>query len=425
MKKRIINRGKRINAKARQSIEELERDMSFESRMAMIQSLIPLGLKAVELELLQEIAALAGPRYSRGGDIKRWGENPGSVYLGDQKVQMPVPRVRNVKTKTEVPLKAYERLQSPQVIDDMALSRVINGMSQRDYEKASIAVPETFGIKKTSTCRRFIRASAKKLKELLERDLSRHDIVAIFMDGKSFAENEIVIALGVTIDGDKVLLGFVETSTENHKVCKQFLLSLKDRGLNLENEMLFILDGGKGLNKGVKEVMGEKAIIQRCQWHKRENVVSYLDKENQDRFRRKLQAAYEQPTYEKAKNRLEAIKRELRLINESAVASLEEGFEETLTLHRLGLFTKLGESFKTTNCIENVNKLLATKTDRVDRWHHSNQRQRWVATAMLEIEPRLRKVRGHKFLGELRSAMKALADKATKQKNVMEIADAS
>lgn len=269
MKKRIINRGKRINAKARQSIEELERDMSFESRMAMIQSLIPLGLKAVELELLQEIAALAGPRYSRGGDIKRWGENPGSVYLGDQKVQMPVPRVRNVKTKTEVPLKAYERLQSPQVIDDMALSRVINGMSQRDYEKASIAVPETFGIKKTSTCRRFIRASAKKLKELLERDLSRHDIVAIFMDGKSFAENEIVIALGVTIDGDKVLLGFVETSTENHKVCKQFLLSLKDRGLNLENEMLFILDGGKGLYKGVKEVMGEKAIIQRCQWHKR------------------------------------------------------------------------------------------------------------------------------------------------------------
>lgn len=425
MKKRIINRGKRINAKARQSIEELERDMSFESRMAMIQSLIPLGLKAVELELLQEIAALAGPRYSRGGDIKRWGENPGSVYLGDQKVQMPVPRVRNVKTKTEVPLKAYERLQSPQVIDDMALSRVINGMSQRDYEKASIAVPETFGIKKTSTCRRFIRASAKKLKELLERDLSRHDIVAIFMDGKSFAENEIVIALGVTIDGDKVLLGFVETSTENHKVCKQFLLSLKDRGLNLENEMLFILDGGKGLYKGVKEVMGEKAIIQRCQWHKRENVVSYLDKENQDRFRCKLQAAYEQPTYEKAKNRLEAIKRELRLINESAVASLEEGFEETLTLHRLGLFTKLGESFKTTNCIENVNKLLATKTDRVDRWHHSNQRQRWVATAMLEIEPRLRKVRGHKFLGELRSAMKALADKATKQKNVMKIADAS
>lgn len=425
MNKRIINRGKRINAKARQSIEELERDMNFESRMAMIQSLIPLGLKAVEHELQQEISQLAGKRYSRGGDIKRWGENPGSVYLGDQKVQTPVPRIRNLKTKTEVALKTYERLQSPQVIDNMALSRVINGMSQRDYEKAAIAVPETFGIKKTSTCRRFIRASGKKLKELLERDLSSHDIIAIFMDGKSFAENEIVMALGVTINGDKVLLGFVETSTENHKVCKQFLLSLKDRGLNLETEMLFILDGGKGLYKGVKEVMGDKAVIQRCQWHKRENVVSYLDKESQNRFRRKLQGAYELPTYEKAKKRLEAIKRELHLINESAVASLEEGFEETLTVHRLGLFKNLGESFKTTNCIENVNKLLATKTDRVDRWQNSNQRQRWVATAMLEIEPRLRKVRGHKFLKELRSAMKAHVSKAHKQNNIMKLADAS
>lgn len=425
MKKRIINRGERINAKAHQAIEELERDMSFESRMSMIQMLIPLGMKAVEDELQREITEMAGERYSRGGDIKRWGENPGSVYLGDQKVAAPVPRVRNVKTKTEVPLKTYERLQSPQVIDKMALSRVINGMSQRNYEKAAIAVPETFGIKKTSTCRRFIRASGKKLKELLERDLNSHDIVAIFMDGKAFAENEIVIALGVTINGDKVLLGFVETSTENHKVCKQFLISLKDRGLNLDNEMLFILDGGKGLFKGVKEVMGDKAIIQRCQWHKRENVVSYLDKESQDQFRRKLQAAYEQPTYEKAKKRLVAIKRELSLINQSAVASLEEGFEETLTLHRLGLFTKLGESFKTTNCIENVNKLLATKTDRVDRWQSSNQRQRWVATAMIEIEPGLRKVRGHKYLKDLRSAMKAVVESEGKQTKIVKIADAS
>ena len=70
------------------------------------------------------------------------------------------------------------------------------------------------------------------------------------------------------------------------------------------------------------------------------------------------------------------------LINQSAVASLDEGFEETLTLHRLKMFEKLGQSFKTTNCIENVNKQLGTHTDRVDRWQNSNQRQRWVATAM-------------------------------------------
>jgi transposase-like protein len=287
----------------------------------------------------------------------------------------------------------------------MALSRVIHGMSQRNYEKAAIHVPETFGIKKTSTCRRFIRASGKKLKEFMERDLSEHDIVAIFMDGKHFAGNEIVIALGVTLAGEKIILGMIETSTENHLVCKKFLLGLKDRGLNLDNEILFILDGGKGLNKGVNDVMKEKALIQRCQWHKRENVVSHLDKKNQDSFRGKLQAAYNLPTYEKARDRLNSIGRELKLLNKSALASLHEGLEETLTLHSLGVFGKLGESFKTTNCIENVNKQLATHTDRVDRWQNSDQRQRWVATTLLLIEPRLKKVKGYQHMGQLREAM--------------------
>jgi len=257
---KVIRNSKRINEKAEVAIKELERDMKSESRWAAIQALIPLGLMAVEMELQQEIREMVGERYSRGGSIKRWGENPGSVYLGDQKVNVPVPRARNIETNTEVQLKSYERLQSPQLVDAMALNRVIFGMSQRNYEKAAVHVPETFGIKKTSVCRRFIRASAKKLREFTERDLSGYDIVAIFIDGKWFAENEIIIALGVTINGDKVLLGFVETSTENQVVCRQFLNGLRDRGLNFENEILFILDGGKGLHKGVKDVMGKKAF---------------------------------------------------------------------------------------------------------------------------------------------------------------------
>lgn len=267
MKAMVLKRGKRINDKVQQAIGEMERDMSFESRMAAIQALIPIGLAVVEKELQREVKELVGERYSRGGGTKRWGENPGSVYLGDQKVKVAVPRVRNLAKNQEVQLQSYDRLQSPQLVDQMALTRVIRGISQKDYEEAAIQVPETFGIKKTSVCRRFIRASAKKLKSFLERDLSQHDIVAIFIDGKSFAENEIVIALGVTIDGKKILLGFVETSTENHAVCRQFINGLKERGLDTTNEILFILDGAKGLYKGVREAVGEKAIIQRCQWH--------------------------------------------------------------------------------------------------------------------------------------------------------------
>jgi transposase-like protein len=407
MRAKVVGKGRVINAAAKRTIEEMDQAPGRESRLAMIQMLIPLALQAVEAELQGEVRELAGERYARGGTIDRWGSNEGSVFLGEQKVSVRVPRVRNTATDSEVPLTTYQKLQNPGYIDDIVLSRVINGISQGKFERAVTQVPETFGIKKTSVCRKFIRASARRLQEFLERDISSHDIVSIFMDGKSFAENQIVIALGITMSGEKVLLGFVETSTENHVVCRDFINRLKDRGLNLDNEILFVIDGGKGLYKGIKQVMADRAIIQRCQWHKRENIVKYLGEEKKVALRRRLQAAYEQPTYEKAKARLEAIKRELVLVNKSAVESLEEGFEETLTLHRLGLFTKLGRSFKTTNCIENVNKQLALYTDRVTRWHNSDQRQRWVGTAMLEIEPGLNKVQGYKFLEELRAAMKA------------------
>ena len=87
------------------------------------------------------------------------------------------------------------------------------------------------------------------------------------------------------------------------------------------------------------------------------------------------------------------------------MASLDEGFEETLTLHALGLFQELGRSFKTTNCIENLNALIANRTGKVDAWKNSEQKHRWLATALLEIEPRLRKVCGHRQLVRLRSAL--------------------
>jgi transposase-like protein len=386
----------------------VKQDWGSESKLSMIQMLIPLGLKAVEEELQAEVRALVGgERYDRsGGDLRRWGQNPGSVCLGDQKLKINVPRVRDVMADQEVPLQSYERLQNPKHLDELALSRVINGISQGKYERAAEHVPETFGIKKSSVSRKFIRASGKRLQEFLSRDLSGHDIVAIFIDGKFFAANEMVIALGVTITGAKMILGFIETSTENHVICRDFLNGLKIRGLKLNQEMLFVIDGGKGIYKGIREVMGENALIARCQWHKRENVLEYLPKEKRDGFRKKLQNAYEQTSYELAKKALGAIRSELRPLNQSAVNSLDEGLEETLLLQRLGMFEKLGRSFKTTNCIENVNKQLEVYTGRVSRWQNSDQRQRWVATALLEIEPRLRLVMGYEHLQELRSAMK-------------------
>ena len=381
-------------------------DVNLDLRIEMIQALIPLALNEVNTMLQEDLERLTGKKYRREGGhpgLYRWGEQWGSVYLSDQKVAVKVPRVRDAVGKKAVPLPSYQGLQNARRANDLALVKVLKGLSCRDYESCVEAVPETFGLSASTVSRRFKRASMKKLQELAERDLSAYDIVAIFIDGKTFGADEMVIALGVTITGDKVLLGFVQTATENEKVCTEFLRSLVERGLKFTQGLLVVIDGAKGLRKAVTNVFSDRAAVQRCQWHKRENVLEYLPKEKRATFRRKLQSAYEQPTYAKAKSGLMKVRSELALLNQSAVGSLDEGLEETLTLHRLGLVKELGRSFKTTNCIENLQSLVEQRTGKVDCWRNSEQKQRWLATTLLDIEPRLNKVQGFHHLKRLRA----------------------
>jgi transposase-like protein len=166
-----------------------------------------------------------------------------------------------------------------------------------------------------------------------------------------------------------------------------------------------VIDGSKGLKAGAEAAFRGQVLIQRCQWHKRENVVSYLPRKEQTYWRGRLQRAYERPTYEEAKRDLNAIRSELEELNQSAVASLDEGSEETLTLHRLGVFALVGRSLKTTNVLESVNAQAEQRCGRVDHWRNSNQKQRWLAAALLDIEPRLRKLSGYRHLPLLRTAI--------------------
>jgi transposase-like protein len=376
-------------------------------KIGLIQDLIPIALMHVGEVLREEVRKLAGDSYKRNGHngCVRWSKQWGSIYLGEQKVPIVYQRVRDRKQGKEVELSTYRALQESRCVDEGILGKILLGLSCRDYVKCSTVVPEAFGLSASSVSRHFIKASSRKLKELRERRLDDMDVVGIVVDGKTFREDEIIIALGVTANGEKVALGFIQAATENAAVCKDFLNELLERGLKIELGILCVIDGSKGLRKAVEQVFGGYALMQRCQWHKRENVVSYLPKEQQQTFRRKLQRAYQEPTYGLAKAALEKIKRELSLINESAVRSLEEGLEETLTLHRLELFEKLGRSLKTTNCIESLMALVEQRTGKVDHWKNSNQKQRWLATALLEIEPRLNRISGYKHLPALRVAI--------------------
>ena len=379
------------------------------TRIALIQALIPVALEKVEEELQADVSRLAGERYMREGRLPghvRWTPQRGSIYLADQKIPINVPRVRDRLRNQEVPLPTYERLQTPGAFDTGLLHKVLGGLSTREYERCAEAVPAAFGLSASTISRRFKRASARKLQELSDRRLEGYDLVALMLDGKTFAEDEMVSAVGVTITGEKVLLGFVQTATENRKVCAAFLRTLLERGLRVELGLLVVTDGAKGLHAAVREVFDHAAVLQRRQWHKRENVLAYLPQRHRATFRRKLQAAYEQPTYEAAKRALAKVRAELALLNASAVASFDEGFDETLTLHRLGVFAELGTSLKTTNALESIHARVESRTAKVDHWKNSEQKQRWLATALLDLEPRLRRIRNYRALPLLREAIK-------------------
>jgi putative transposase len=204
-----------------------------------------------------------------------------------------------------------------------------------------------------------------------------------------------------------VVLGFVQTGTENAAACTTFLRGLVERGLRVEEGLLVVVDGSKGLSRAVREVFGAHAVVQRCTWHKRENVVSYLPKAQQDVWRAKLQ-----PTYA-AWAELRRLHQELKRVNEDAARSLAEGLEETLTLHRLGVAEALGGSLGTTNCLESILSQVERRVRRVSRWISSDQKRRWLAAALLDVEPRLRRVRGYRALRQLRAALR----RATRQES--------
>ena len=357
----------------------------------------------------REVCDYTGERYSHNkpnnGRYSRWGFNPGSVKLGDQKVPIDVPRILDKEEKKNIPLEYYEMLKDLPHQDHQVIASVLRGLSMRDYGAIVAQLQDSFGLSSSSISRSFVEHSKEALEEFESRKLTAEEFVALFMDGKYLASEQMVIALGITITGRKIPLGVIQTTTENSTSIKGLLKDLIERGLKHEDGLLFIIDGSTGLKKAITETFGEKAVIQRCQWHKRENVVSYLNEKDQKHYRKKLQAAYREPAYEDAKEKLLSIHEELKVLNRSAANSLMEGLEETLTIHRIEMYEYFDRSFTTTNCIENVNSQMTKYIRKIKRWMSSDQRYRWVVLGMLEAENRMRRVQNYNKLDLLKNAI--------------------
>jgi len=355
----------------------------------------------------EELKEKAGKKYERGKRYSRWGNNPGSIRIGEEKVPVEVPRLYDKEQESTEEAENYRRLHNIEKPSEELMRKIILGLSQKDYERVTRTVLESFGMSQSTVSRSFIEESSKRLEEFESRDLGKYDFIALIIDGKYLSKDNIIIALGVTITGVKIPLGFVQATTENTEAVKGLIKNLIKRNFSFKEGILAVVDGSKGLKKAINETFGKYALIQRCQWHKRENVVSYLNRNQEDIFRGKLQRAYKEPDYETAKRRLYEIRDELEKINRSAARSLEEGLEETLQLHKLGLTEELGSSFSTTNLIENLNSQLRKYLGRIKKWVNPDMKARWLATSLTEIEHKMRRVNNYEKLYLLRTAIKS------------------
>jgi putative transposase len=410
-----INR-KPLNHARRQEIldEKFEGiDGPIDSQHLLISTLLPPAVKMFIRDCLKEVEQLCGERYKHGKQNLRWGDQKGSIVLANQQVAVPKLRVRS-KSGEEVPLQTYEQFQDPRLFNQAVFTEGLKRVSQRDYEKGVTKIASSFGFKKSSISRRWIKATANKLAELQNRSLGEMDIRAVYLDGKRFRKHGVIIALGVAADGRKYVLGIYQADTENHGSCLELLNDLERRGLPASG-LLFIVDGGSGLNKALNvkyacnDKRGRRAIRIRCHVHKWRNIEDALG-DSAHKAQALFWALRDAKDMTEAKvisDRLESVLRDLNL---SALESYREAKDDLLAIHDLKMSKQLKRVFSTTNPIESLNSLIEEDMRRVKKWQNSEHFQRWLATYCLHSEKKMRRVRGYKALPGLWVLLRAMCE---------------
>jgi putative transposase len=367
------------------------------------------GLRVMELLMEEEVRERVGERSQPQPDrtANRWGKERGFCVVMGQKVPIERPRVRSTDDE-EVRLGSYEMFHRGEPLTETVWEKLMLGLSTRKYGRAVREFAEAYGLEKSAISEHFIEASREKLKEMMERRLDKMRLCALLIDATPFAGQQMVAALGISQDGRKTILGIRQGATENATVVGELLGDLMNRGLDFTEVRLYVLDGGKALHAAVRKYAGESAPIQRCQVHKRRNVLDHLTDEQKPLVAKKLNAAYALEDYDAAKQVLHTLHRELMDLNPSAARSLGEGLEETLTVHRLRIPPQLRKTLASTNVIESAFSIVERVCANVKRWHAGDQRERWVGSGLLVAQKQFRRIQGHKQIPVLLRELEAL-----------------
>jgi len=380
------------------------------------------GIKALGAMMEADVEAACGPRHERveKRTANRWGSTRGAIGFHGGKVGVERPRVRGVDGRG-VALPSWDRATSEDWLGRWAMNLMLINVSTRRFGRA-VRLPEGdvpaghgSGVSKSAASRRFVALSSEKLDAFMNADLSELDLLVIQIDGLHVSTDLVLLAaIGIDANGDKHPLALVEGATENTATVQALLDNLVERGLDPAVARLFIVDGAKALSKAIRATFGKTVAIQRCQIHKARNIMDRLPKELHTTTRRVLRQAWELDDADKAEKLIRNLARRLDQDRPGVAASILEGLDEILTDVRLKLPMELRRSLACTNIAENMMGTIRRVTRNVKRWRSGTMALRWVAAGMIEAAKGFRKLKAHRQLPLLRSALIARQERLAK-----------
>ena len=366
---------------------------------------------ALTAVLFDEVEALCGKAYhpQKEGDCKRAGSALGRYFFGSDEIPISRPRVRSHKDgkSEEVRLNSYQAAQNRESLHDAMLRAFSAGVSSRDQKRM---FNNASGTSHGEVSRLWEREGLRCIEELRERDLSTADYVVLMLDGIGLGNDLCaIVALGITVDGEKHILDFQIGASENLEACTDLLSRITERGFKPSRRMLAITDGSKALRNGVRKHWPD-AIIQRCLIHKARNVKGYLSRRHHGEVDRLFTRLRKAEGLEAAEECLKQLRDFLQGKNAQALASLEEAGDELLAVHRLNAPSTLNTTLLNTNCIENSFRNVRAKIRRVTRWRAETQMaSKWMAYALLEAERGFRRINNHKDMEKLARILKGIS----------------
>jgi putative transposase len=378
------------------------------AREGLLALSVGVGLTVVHQLMEREVDEVVGPKHKQIPDrtAKRHGHERGSMTLGGRRVEVERPRMRTADDERELPVSSYEYFADRDPLTRAVMDRMLAGVSTRKFVQVGEPVGTEVEQQATSTGKStvselFIERTRTALSELMARRLDDMRLAVMMLDGLEIADRVHVVALGISTEGVKIPLGLWEGSTENATLVSMLLADLVDRGLDPEQAILFVIDGGKALRRAIRDVFGEHALVHRCHRHKERNVTDLLPERDRPQILKRIRGAWSLTDHHLARERLELLASELDQTWPDAGASLREGLEDTLTLMRLGIDGQLSKTLASTNPCESMIEIVRHTQRNVKRWRDGDMRKRWTAAGMLVAEQQFRRIIGYRDLAKL------------------------